>query len=75
MKQTLTHTAVSVSLRLVPRGAGVGGGGRDGWLRGRDDGRRPGEAQVPPVVVEAFHFPFAGVCNGLALVYICRRRC
>lgn len=70
MKQTLTHTAVSVSLRLISRGAGVGGCGRDGGLWSRDEGGRPGEAQVPSVVVKAFHFPFAGVWNGLALVYI-----
>lgn len=69
-RQTLTHTAVSVSLRLVSRGAGVGGGGRDWRLRRRDDGGGPGEAQVPSVVVKAFHFPFAGVWNGLTLVYI-----
>lgn len=70
MGQTPTHTAVSVSLRLVSRGAGVGSGGRDGGLWSRDDGGRPGEAQVPSVVVKAFHFPLAGVWNGLALVYI-----
>jgi len=66
--QTPTHTAVS--LRLVAQRAGVDLGGRDGGLWGRDDRRRAGKAQVTSVVVEALHFPFACIWNGLALVYV-----
>ncbi len=69
--QTPTHTAVS--LRLVAHRAGVGHGGRDGGLWGWDDWRRAGKAQVPSVVVEALHFPFAGIWDGLTLVYVWRR--
>lgn len=66
--QTPTDTAVS--LRLVASRAAAGLGGRDGGLRGRDDGRGAGKAQVSPVVVEAFHFPFARIGDDLALVYV-----
>lgn len=45
-------------------------GGVDVRLRGRDDGRRAGETQVSTIVVEALHFPFAGIWDGLALIYV-----
>lgn len=39
-----------------------------------DDGGRAGQAQVAPIVVDAFHLPFAGLGDGQALVDICRER-
>lgn len=67
--QTPTHTAVS--LRLVTQRAGVMGlRRRDCRLWGWDDGRRARKAQVPSIVVEALHFSFAGIWNGLTLVYV-----
>lgn len=64
--QSPTHTAVSV--RLVAQGAGLGG--CVGGLRGRNNRCRAGKAQVASIVVEALHLPFAGVWDGLALVYV-----
>ena len=37
-----------------------------------DDGSRAGQAQVAPIVVDAFHFPLAGLGDSQALVDICR---
>lgn len=45
-------------------------GGDDVRLRGRDDGCRAGKTQVAAIVVEALHFPFAGIWDGLALIYV-----
>lgn len=68
---TQTPTNTAVPLRLVAQRAGVKGlGGSDGGLRGWDNRRRARKAQVSPVVVEALHFPLAGIWYSLTLVYV-----
>lgn len=74
---SLTHTALLL-IRLIAWWAGVRVLNRWHWwwwalaMQVVDDGSRARQAQVAPIVVDAFHFPLAGLGDGQALVDICR---
>lgn len=74
---SLTHTALLL-IGLIAWWTGVGVLSRGHWwwwslpMQVVDDSSRAGQAQVAPIMVDAFHFPLAGFRDGQALVDICR---